>query len=106
MAILSEIIKLLDAGYSRDEIQGMLAAEQTPAQPEPEPTPETPQPETPGLGAEQAIAALLGKMNDKLTELQAWSILNSEQPAGAAAPEQKSAEQVLGELMHPDKRTI
>lgn len=104
MAVLSEIIKLLDAGYTRDEIQGMLAAEQTPAEPEPEPTPENSQPEKPGLDAESAIAALLGKMDKKLTELQAWSILNAEQPAGAAQPEQKTAEQVLGELMHPNQR--
>ena len=102
MASLNEIVKLLDAGYSREEIQNMLDAEK-PAQ-EPEPTPENSQPENPGLDAETAIAALLGKMDKKLTELQAWSILNAEQPAGAAQPEQKTAEQVLGELMHPNQR--
>lgn len=95
-----EILKLLEAGYTRDEINA-LHEEET-KQPEPEPTPEPEEPKQPGLDAQSAIAALLGKMDQKLTELQAANILAMQQPGGAE--KEKTPEDILGELMRPEPR--
>lgn len=96
-----EILKLLEAGYTRDEINEMH--EQDIQQPEPEPAPEPEQkPEQPGLDAQSAIAALLGKMDQKLTELQAANILAMQQPG--VAEKEKTPEDILGELMRPEPR--
>ena len=97
-----EILKLLEAGYTRDEINEMH--EQEIQQPEPEQQePEQPaQNEQPGLDAQSAIAALLGKMDQKLTELQAANILAMQQPGGAE--KEKTPEDILGELMRPEPR--
>ena len=95
-----EILKLLEAGYTRDEINA-LHEEET-KQPEPEPTPEPEEPKQPGLDAQSAIAALLGKMDQKLTELQAANILAMQQPGGTE--KEKTPEDILGELMRPEPR--
>lgn len=98
-----EILKLLEAGYTRDEINEMHEQEiqqqepEQPAQPEPEQ-----KPEQPGLDAQSAIAALLGKMDQKLTELQAANILAMQQPGGQE--KEKTPEDILGELMRPEPR--
>lgn len=100
-----EILKLLEAGYTRDEINALHEEESN--QPEPEPAPEQPESappahEQPGLDAQSAIAALLGKMDQKLTELQAANILAMQQPGGAE--KEKTPEDILGELMRPEPR--
>lgn len=100
-----EILKLLEAGYTRDEINEMH--EQEIQQPDPEPTQEPEpaqptQPTQPGLDAQSAIAALLGKMDQKLTELQAANILAMQQPGGQE--KEKTPEDILGELMRPEPR--
>jgi DNA-binding transcriptional MerR regulator len=107
-----EILKLLEAGYTRDEINEMH--EQEIQQPDPEPAPDPKQPapdpkqpappahEQPGLDAQSAIAALLGKMDQKLTELQAANILAMQQPGGQE--KEKTPEDILGELMRPEPR--
>lgn len=96
-----EILKLLEAGYTRDEINALHEEEQQ--QPDPEPTQEpTPEPAQPGLDAQSAIAALLGKMDQKLTELQAANILAMQQPGGQE--KEKTPEDILGELMRPEPR--
>lgn len=98
-----EILKLLEAGYTRDEINALHDEEinnpepEQPAQPEPEQ-----KPEQPGLDAQSAIAALLGKMDQKLTELQAANILAMQQPGGQE--KEKTPEDILGELMRPEPR--
>lgn len=96
-----EILKLLEAGYTRDEINALHEEEKT-KQPEPEPTPEPEEPKQPGLDAQSAIAALLGKMDQKLTELQAANILAMQQPGGQE--KEKTPEDILGELMRPEPR--
>ena len=99
-----EILKLLEAGYTRDEINTMHEEEiQQPDPEEPDPErPEQPKPEQPGLDAQSAIAALLGKMDQKLTELQAANILAMQQPGGVE--KEKTPEDILGELMRPEPR--
>lgn len=96
-----EILKLLEAGYTRDEINTLH--EEEIKQPEPEqPEPEQPEPTQPGLDAQSAIAVLLGKMDQKLTELQAANILAMQQPGGDN--KEKTPEDILGELMRPEPR--
>lgn len=96
-----EILKLLEAGYTRDEINALH--EEEIKQPEPEqPAQPEQKPEQPGLDAQSAIAALLGKMDQKLTELQAANILAMQQPGGDN--KEKTPEDILGELMRPEPR--
>lgn len=97
-----EILKLLEAGYTRDEINALHEEEIKQPEPEPAPEPEQPAPAQPGLDAQSAIAALLGKMDQKLTELQAANILAMQQPGGDN--KEKTPEDILGELMRPDPR--
>lgn len=97
-----EILKLLEAGYTRDEINTMHEEEINPPEPEQPTQPEPEQPATPGLDAQSAIAALLGKMDQKLTELQAANILAMQQPGGDN--KEKTPEDILGELMRPEPR--
>lgn len=97
-----EILKLLEAGYTRDEINALHEEEINNPEPEPAPEPEQPAPAQPGLDAQSAIAALLGKMDQKLTELQAANILAMQQPGGSE--KEKTPEDILGELMRPEPR--
>lgn len=97
-----EILKLLEAGYTRDEINALHEEEIQQLDPEPAPEPAQPEPQQPGLDAQSAIAALLGKMDQKLTELQAANILAMQQPGGAE--KEKTPEDILGELMRPEPR--
>ena len=97
-----EILKLLEAGYTRDEINEMHEQEVQQPDPEPTPDPEPAPPTQPGLDAQSAIAALLGKMDQKLTELQAANILAMQQPGGSE--KEKTPEDILGELMRPEPR--
>lgn len=97
-----EILKLLEAGYTRDEINEMHEQEIQQPEPEAAPEPAQPAPEQPGLDAQSAIAALLGKMDQKLTELQAANILAMQQPGGQE--KEKTPEDILGELMRPEPR--
>lgn len=97
-----EILKLLEAGYTRDEINAFHEEETKQPEPEQPAQPEPEQPATPGLDAQSAIAALLGKMDQKLTELQAANILAMQQPGGEN--KEKTPEDILGELMRPEPR--
>lgn len=97
-----EILKLLEAGYTRDEINALHEEEINQPEPEPAPEPAQPEPTQPGLDAQSAIAALLGKMDQKLTELQAANILAMQQPGGDN--KEKTPEDILVELMRPEPR--
>lgn len=108
---LSEIIKLLDAGFTKDDImalQGSTAAAADPApasDPEPAPAAAAPTPDPaedqPGLSAMQAFNTLINKMNDKLDQIQAANIVNS----STGSPDQEeTAESVLQELIFPGSK--
>ena len=73
---VEEVIKLIDAGYSKDEIDKML-------QPEPEPKPD-PEPK-----AEPEIDPVLKELQDLKKAVYAMNIMNS------AQPEQKSVDDIL-----------
>ena len=93
-----EVIKLLDAGYTREEINSMIQAENVqPEEAEPAAAPEAAQAEDPMA----AVTAVLEKINSKITELQAFSILNSQQPQEQGHV--MTAEEALSELIRPSR---
>ncbi len=83
-----EIFRLLDAGFTADDIRAMLA-QPTPA-PQPEPTP-APQPQpTPD-------SAILAAIQSLTETIKANNILHSNQPPQP----QQSAADVIAEIIHP-----
>ena len=88
----NEIIKLLDAGYSREEILQMDEKEPEPA-PEPEPEPEpAPDPMTTIMTEVKDMFADLRK------ELTAMNIMNSRQQDDHNEPED-----ILAQIINPTK---
>lgn len=89
-----EIIKLLDAGYSRDEI---LQMQDTQAE---DPAPEEPKPEDP---APVSMDAIMSEVKDMFAEMKkeltAMNILNSRQ----SAEESKTSEDILANIINPTK---
>ena len=89
-----EIIKLLDAGYTREEIISMEGP--TPEDPTPEdPTPEDPTPET-------GMSDLVQEMRDAFSELKkeftAFNIMSSRQP------EEKTPEDIIATIINPSRK--
>lgn len=81
---LEEIIKLIDAGYTKEDIQAMNAPE-----PEAESEPEA-APEVPAAPAESAeLQAIRQDLADLKKGLYALNVMNSSQP------EKKTADDVL-----------
>lgn len=96
-----EIIKLLDAGYSRDEI---LAMKEEPAPaPDPEPTPADPEP-APAPEPADITAGIMeevkGMFAEMKKELTAMNILNSRQDSD----EVRTGEDVLANIINPTMR--
>ena len=83
----NEIIKLLDAGYTRDEILAMKD------EPTPEPTPE------PG---ENGMSDLVKEMRDAFSEMRkeftAMNIMASRQP------EEKTPEDIIANIINPTRK--
>ena len=84
-----EIIKLLDAGYTRDEILAMKD------EPEPEPTPE------PTSADNSGMPDLIKEMRDAFSEMRkeftAMNIMASRQP------EEKSTDEILANIINPTR---
>ena len=82
----TEIIKLLDAGYSRDEILAMKG----------EPKPEEPKPE------ENEMSDLVKEMRDAFSEMRkeftAFNIMSSRQP------EEKTPEDIIANIINPTRK--
>ncbi len=96
MKTLNEIIKLLDAGFTRDEILAM--EEQAPEQAAPE---QAEEPAAPENAVMQAVNEILAKMDHKLTELQAANIYNQQMPT--EQPHAMTDVEALEELIRPHK---
>lgn len=85
---VEEVIKLIDAGYSKDEIDKMLQPEPEPkpeqnTEPKPEPKPDSePKPEP-------AVDPVLKELQDLKKAVYAMNIMNS------AQPDQKSVDDIL-----------
>ena len=91
-----EIIKLLDAGYSRDEILAMKeepAPAPDPKEPEPEPAPE---PADITAGIMEEVKGMFAEMKKELT---AMNILNSRQESD----EVRTGEDILASIINPVK---
>ena len=91
-----EIIKLLDAGYSRDEILAMKeepAPAPDPADPEPAPDPE---PADITAGIMEEVKGMFAEMKKELT---AMNILNSRQESD----EFRTGEDILASIINPVK---
>ena len=76
---LEEIIKLIDAGYTKADIEKMLTPAAEEKQPEPEPAPE-PMPEEKKPESEPVNAQMLKELQDLKKAVYAMNIMNSEQP--------------------------
>lgn len=92
----TEIIKLLDAGYSREEILAMKD-EPKPEEPKPEePKPEEPKPE------ENGMSDLVKEMRDAFSEMRkeftAFNIMSSRQP------EEKTPEDIIANIINPTRK--
>lgn len=98
MKSFNEIIKLLDAGFTHDEI---LAMEEEPAQPAAPETPEEPAPAA-QPAPEDVLAGLIQKIDRKLTELQAANIYNQQIPT--EQPHAMTDVEALEELIRPHTR--
>lgn len=91
-----EIIKLLDAGYSRDEILAMKeepAPAPDPAEPEPAPDPE---PADITAGIMEEVKGMFAEMKKELT---AMNIMNSRQESD----EVRTGEDILASIINPVK---
>lgn len=100
----NDILKLIDAGFTADEIRGMLtepaaaAADPAPvSDPEPAPAAE-PEPAQVGLNQEQALAAVLNRMNDTLNRIQAANITHD---TASSVSNEQTADDILQELIFP-----
>ena len=89
----TEIIKLLDAGYTRDEILAMKDEPTPEPIPEPEPTPEP---------AENGMSDLVKEMRDAFSEMRkeftAFNIMSSRQP------EEKTPEDIIANIINPTRK--
>ncbi len=90
-----EIIKLLDAGYSREEI---LAMKEEPAPaPDPEPTPADPEPAPAPDPAADVMKEMKEMFAEMKKELTAMNILNSRQESDDV----KTGEDILASIINP-----
>lgn len=94
-----EIIKLLDAGYSREEI---LAMKEEPA-PAPDPTPDDPEPAPAPDPAADITADVMKEMKEMFAEMKkeltAMNILNSRQESDKV----RTGEDILATIINPVK---
>lgn len=90
---VEEVIKLIDAGYSKEEIDKML-------QPEPDPEPKTepdPEPEPKQEPKQEpAVDPVLKELQDLKKAVYAMNIMNS------AQPEHKSVDDILAASLKED----
>lgn len=91
---LEQTIKLLDAGYTREEILAMNKPEEKPAEPEPEPA-------KPEQHAEPEIPAWASQITADIADLK--KALYAVNVMASAQPEQKSADDVLMAAMKGGK---
>lgn len=92
-----EIIKLLDAGYTREEILAMDAP--APADPEPAPTDPEPAPADPAPDQlTTAIQEMKSAFAEMRKEITAMNIMSSRQP------DPKTPEDIIANIINPDRK--
>lgn len=95
-----EIIKLLDAGYSREEILAMkddeTKAPETEKAHDPEKV-ETETPETPETGMSELVKEMRDAFAEMKKEFTAFNIMSSRQP------EEKTPEDIIANIINPTR---
>ncbi len=91
-----EIIKLLDAGYSREEILAMKEDPAPAPEPEPDPAP-APEPEPVSEITNEIMEEVKGMFTEMKKELTAMNIMNSRQDGDDI----KTGEDVLANIINP-----
>lgn len=86
-----EIIKLLDAGYTRDEILAMKDESEPETTQEPEPAPED------NTGMPDLIKEMRDAFSEMRKEFTAMNIMASRQP------EEKSTDEILANIINPTR---
>lgn len=94
-----QLMKLLDAGFTKDEIMALNGTQEPAPQPEPEPEPApAPQPEPqpePAPAPQNDQAAILAKLEELNQTIIRSNINNSRQP------EQESVDDILATIIRP-----
>lgn len=96
-----DLMKLVNAGFTKAEIQAMVSAEQPAPEPAPAPEPE-PEPEpapapAPEANYNQAIQQLTDQVSQLTNLVQKSNLLRMEQPE----VKQESAEDVIASIIFP-----
>ena len=107
---LDQTLKLIDAGYSKEEILAMDAdkmpetvvdqAEPETVLPDPEPEP-VPAVKSEPVTEDPQIKALTKQINDLVSAIQRSNLLHSQQPQQL----EKTAEDVLAEIIRPTRKS-
>lgn len=104
---LNEIFKLIDAGYTKADIEALTAAAapaDPPADPEPEPAPAQPDPE-PAPAQNPAVDERYDRLEKLLTTLiGAQQGMNVNADIGAADTSRRTPEQILGSVIAPPRK--
>ena len=93
-----EIIKLLDAGYTRDEILSMQE------EPAPEPAPQEPDPQELEPAPTEDVSEVVKEMRELFSEMKkeftAFNIMSARQPAES----EKTTDDIIAEIINPTKK--
>ena len=92
-----EIIKLLDAGYSREEILAMKDDETKTSETETSDAPETVETETPETGMSELVKEMRDAFAEMKKEFTAFNIMSSRQP------EEKTPEDIIANIINPTR---
>ena len=87
-----EIIKLLDAGYTREDILKMDEA--------PDEAPEV-KPEAPEVDMSSVLSEMKEMFNDMRKEFTAFNIMNSRQPAES----ERTSEDIIANIISPEPKS-
>lgn len=103
---LNDILKLVNAGYTRADIEAMTAAPaDPPADPEPEPSPEPAQPDPEPAPAPAVNDERYDRLEKLLTTLiGAQQGMNVNADIGAADVNKRTPEQILGSVIAPPRK--
>lgn len=103
---LNDIFKLIDAGYTKADIEALQAAQTPavpPADPEPEPAPAQPDPEP--APAQNPADERYDRLEKLLTTLiGAQQSINVNADIGAADTNRRTPEQILGSVIAPPRK--
>ncbi len=83
---LEQVMKLIDAGYTKEDIQKLIQAEPAPAPAQPDPAPEP---------AKPADNAVLTELQELRKAVKAMTIVNGAAPA----PQEKTVDDILKKLI-------